>query len=178
MGQRAALLGWLTALGAAGAPALAAAYELHDGVDPLVREIVTACSGSIVSHFAPPADTGTGWHTGGLTLDAQAYAGHDEDYADKEWPGVGVLNLSVDIDRFDGKQLGRCSVRIDEPEGGWLAIADFGKAEGLIGSAEVGDAVAEGAWRNADNTLFVIARQLDDPGRFTFEMTEIADAAR
>ena len=176
--HRGALLASLTVLCAAGTPAFAAAYELQDGVDPLVREIVAACSASVASHFAPAADADTGWHTGGMTTEAQAYMGHDEDHADKEWPGVGVLNLSVDIDQFEGKQLGRCSVFIDAPEGGWLAIADFGMAEGLVGSADMGDVVGEGAWRNAASTLFVTARQIDDPGRFEFQMTEIADASR
>jgi hypothetical protein len=176
MGQRAAWLGGLTALCAAGTPMLAAGYELNAGVDPLVGEIVSACSGAIGARQAPPAEAG--WHTGGMTLDAQAYVGHDEDYADREWPGVGMLNLSVKVDQFDGRQLGRCSVSIDGPEGGWLPIADFGRADGLVGSAEMGDVVAEGAWRNAADTLFVTARQIDDPGRFEFQMTEIVDAAR
>jgi hypothetical protein len=176
MGQRAALLGGLTALCAAGIPALAAAYELQADVDPLVSEIVSACSDSIMGRHAPPADAG--WHTGGMTIDAQAFIGHDEDYADKEWPDVGTLSLAVSVDQFGDRDLGRCSVRIDDPQGGWLPVADFGKAEGLVGNAEQHDATLEGAWRNEANTLFVIARQLDDPSRFVFQMTEIVDAAR
>lgn len=146
----------------------AAAFELAPTADPLAREIVATCSAAIAAGALP---TGDGWQPSAAKGREIVPANAKAVYADKEVEGVGLLHLRLHASVVEADALSSCAVTIANPQR-QLPLADFGAAEGLLGSVD-GD---KGVFFAADSSLFVSV--LQQPAIFSFAMDAIADAQR
>jgi hypothetical protein len=151
------------------------AIELPSGSDPVVAELVEACSATIEtgagSLYGELADAG--WFQYPPSSDEQAYLHYDRVSGDRTFDGVGTARLTATTEAYPGMEIGSCAIAIDAPER-QLRLSDIGKAPGLIGEASDENGSSR-VWRDDAGHLFIQAMQLDGLDIMRLHMTVIRE---
>jgi hypothetical protein len=132
-------------------PALA--QDLPGGTDPVFAEAYTSCLAAIdAGGFLDQSYGWTGHDSG--DPDAVGWDNWSRAFATKDIEGVGLLNLSVLVEKYPGYELGLCTIRMDEPAAE-IDGPGLKNAPGFTGTLQGDGGAWSGTWRNEASTLFV-----------------------